>query len=262
MAIAIALSTTYSIEVSLLEAARSAVDPVMRLLVVEDNAVQRCIIQSMLTDGEIAVEGVGTGTDFRARYRGEEYDALVIDLMLPDVGGLTLINELRAEYDSTPIIVISGLSKLADKVKCLEAGADDYLVKPFSHVELLARIRAVTRRSFRVRGAVLRVGHISIDEQARRAMCGEELFELSPAEFKLLALMARRLGYEVPRDTIAAQLSAKRSDCSANAVDKLVSRLRTALGKVDAGVYVRTIRGGGYALELAKATANRTILER
>ncbi|MFO1171854.1 MAG: response regulator transcription factor [Hyphomicrobiaceae bacterium] len=231
----------------------------MRLLVVEDNAVQRCIIQSMLSDGEIAVESVGTGKDFRARYQGEDYDALIIDLMLPDIGGLTLINELRADYDSTPIIVISGLSKLADKVKCLEAGADDYLVKPFSHVELLARIRAVARRSFRIRGAAVRVGHISIDERTRRATCGDDLLDLSPAEFKLLVLMARRLGYEVTRDSISAHLRTKRGESSANAIDKLVSRLRNTLAKFDSGVYVRTIRGGGYALEPAKSPLRRDL---
>lgn len=227
----------------------------MRLLVVEDNAVQRCIIQSMLTDGEIAIESVGTGEDFRARYAGEHYDALIIDLMLPDVDGLSLISELRADYDSTPIVVISGLSRLADKVKCLEAGADDYLVKPFSHVELLARVRAVTRRSFRIRGGAVRVGRLFIDERAQRATCGDTVLDLTPSEFKLLLLLVRRLDQDVSRDAIAALQSAGRGECSANAVDKLVSRLRTAIGKVDSGVAVRTIRGSGYALELLKSTS-------
>lgn len=231
----------------------------MRLLVVEDNAVQRCIIQSMLTDGEIAIDGVATGEAFRARCAGEQYDALIIDLMLPDVDGLSLISELRADYDSTPIIVISGLSKLAHKVKCLEAGADDYLVKPFSHVELLARVRAVTRRSFRIRGGAVRVGNLFIDERARRATCGDAVLDLSPSEFKLLLLLARRLDQEVSRDAIAALQSARRGDSSANAVDKLISRLRTALGKLDSGVAVRTIRGGGYALDVVKRPSSRDV---
>lgn len=229
----------------------------MRLLVVEDNAVQRCIIQSMLTDSEISVEGVGTGKDFRARYTDEEFDALVIDLMLPDVDGLALINELRAEYDSTPIIVISGLSKLSDKVRCLEAGADDYLVKPFSHVELLARVRAVTRRSFRIRGSTVRAGELVIDERAKSATCGGSAVDLSRSEFRLLLLLARRLGFEVSRESIAALLRSGRGDGSSNAVDKLVSRLRTALGKVESGVQIRTIRGGGYALDALKPVVKR-----
>ncbi len=229
----------------------------MRMLVVEDNAVQRCIIESMLKDVDMTIDGVCTGKDFRTRYLEDEYDVLVIDLSLPDIDGLTLIEELRQNYDSTPILVISGRSKLVDKIRCLEAGADDYLVKPFSHVELLARVRAVTRRSFRIRGATIRAGHLVIDERAKRVTCQDQVVCLSPNEFKLLLLFARRLNWEVARDAIGGLLRGRHGDHGSNAVDKLVSRLRCSLSELDAGVAIRTIRGGGYMLDAAAAPPRR-----
>ncbi len=221
----------------------------MRMLVVEDNAVQLCIIESMLRDVGMTIDGVSTGKDFRTQYLEDEYDVLVIDLSLPDTDGLTLIEELRQNYDSTPILVISGRSKLADKIRCLEAGADDYLVKPFSHIELLARARAVTRRSFRIRGATVQAGNLVVDERAKRVTCRDLVVDLSPNEFKLLLLLVRRLNWEVTRDAIGRLLRGRRGDHGPNAVDKLVSRLRSAMSALDAGVVIRTIRGGGYMLE-------------
>jgi DNA-binding response OmpR family regulator len=229
------------------------------MLVVEDNAVQRCIIQSMLTDVDMEVDSVASGQDFRKRYLDDEYDVLVIDLALPDADGLDLIEQLRGDYDSTPIIVISGRSKLPDKVKCLEAGADDYLVKPFSPVELLARIRAVTRRSFRIRGAAIRVGNLIIDERAKRVTCDHRSLSLSPSEYKLLLLLTRRLGCEVSREAIGGLLRTKRSEHSPNAVDKLISRLRMALDAEESQVVIRTIRGGGYVLEATPGAAGTTL---
>lgn len=225
----------------------------MRMLVVEDNAVQRCIIQSMLSDVGMQVESATSGADFRRRYQEDEFDVLVIDLTLPDIDGLTLIEELRADYDSTPILVISGRSKLPDKVKCLEAGADDYLVKPFSHVELLARIRAVTRRSFPIRSAAIRVGHLLIDERAKQVACLDRALRLSPNEFRLLLLLARKLGMAVTRDSISVLLRTRRGEPGPNAVEKLVSRLRSTLSAINSGVSIRTIRGSGYTL-VASAT--------
>jgi two-component system response regulator TctD len=223
----------------------------MRLLVVEDNAVQRCIIQSMLTDAETEVDSVSDGKAFRLRLLEDEYDVLIIDLSLPDADGLTLIEELRADYDSTPIIVISGRSKLIDKIRCFEAGADDYLVKPFSHVELLVRVRAVTRRSFRIRGALIRVGNLAIDERTKSVECLDHALSLSPNEFKLLLLLARRVGFEVSRESIGSLLGARRGEHGLNAVEKLVSRLRSVIARVNAGVTIRTVRGSGYMLQSA-----------
>ena len=129
----------------------------MRMLVVEDNAVQRCIIQSSLTNANLRVDSVASGAEFRQKLAKEEYDVLVINLSLPDVDGLTLIKELRDAHELQAQRCLSSAAvRICAKVCCLEAGADDYLVKPFSHVELLARVRAVTRRAFRIRSSTIR----------------------------------------------------------------------------------------------------------
>jgi two-component system response regulator TctD len=224
------------------------------MLVVEDNAVQRCIIQSLLTDANMRVDSVASGGEFRRKLTKEEYDVLIIDLSLPDVDGLTLIKELRDAHDSKPIVVISGRSTLPDKVCCLEAGADDYLVKPFSHVELLARVRAVTRRAFRIRSSTIRVGGLSIDERAGEVACAGKSLAMSPSEFKLLVLLSRNLGRTVSRDAIANLLDSRRCASSASGVDKLVSRLRRALSAGSAGVGIRTVSGIGYRLDIGDPT--------
>ncbi|MEZ5923829.1 MAG: response regulator transcription factor [Hyphomicrobiaceae bacterium] len=224
---------------------------------VDDNVVQRCIIKSMLGGSDIEVTTANSGRDFWNRYLSGSFDVLAIDLMLPDVDGFELIQEIRSGHDSIPIIVISGKSQLPDKVRCLGAGADDYITKPFSHVELQARIHAVTRRCYRLRGAAVTIGNLTIDERLKIATCGTRMVMLSPKEFKLLVLLARSAGCEVPRETIGNLSRADGQVHSVNAVDKLVSRLRATLSAYDTGVAIRTVRRGGYLLEPLERVPSR-----
>ncbi len=165
----------------------------MRLLMVEDNETQSLIIKSMLADNDVSVDAVFNGRDFRRRCSEVHHDVMIIDLSLPDVDGLALIQELRDRRSTTPIIVITGRSDLGDKVRCFEFGADDYLVKPFSAVELLLRVRAVARRTACQDEGKLRIGDLVIDERSCLVTCRDAVVKLYPSEVKLLAFMADRL---------------------------------------------------------------------
>lgn len=221
----------------------------MRLLIVEDNETQSLILRSMLNDHLVAVDLVTNGQDFRKRCAEGGHDALIIDLSLPDVDGLTLIEELRGGNIDTPIIVITGRSDIKDKVRCFESGADDYLVKPFSAVELLLRIRAVTRRAACRDGARLRVGDVAIDARSGLVTCRDAPMKLFPSEVKLLAHMAGRLNQVVTREDIAKLLGKRSNSESIYSAEKLVSRLRTTLDRAKTGLSIRTLRGNGYVLE-------------
>ncbi len=223
----------------------------MHLLMVEDNETQSLIIKSMLSDNQVSVDVVSNGRDFRRLCSEVRHDAMIIDLTLPDVDGLALIQELRERRSKTPIIVITGRSEMNDKVRCFEAGADDYLVKPFSTVELLLRIRAVTRRSACQDDGKLRIGDLLIDERSGQVTCRDTALKVYPSEVKLLAFMAGRLDNVVTRDDISKLFAKQGKGESVYSVEKLVSRLRTTLEGGDVGLAVRTVRGLGYVLEFS-----------
>jgi two-component system response regulator TctD len=178
-----------------------------------------------------------------------QYDLIIVDLGLPDGDGLSAIRSLRSMGHSTPILIITARGSIEDRVVGLDSGADDYLIKPFKHAELLARVRALLRRPSELQGPVFRYGEVELDEARGEITCSGKPIELRLSERRLLAMLLRRSGSVVPKSTIEDALL-DGCELSANAVEVLVSRLRKALGEGSAGVTIETVRGIGYRLRL------------
>lgn len=220
----------------------------MRLMLVEDS--ER--LQALL--GE-AIRDVGWGLDsFHDIATAEEaaatidYDLALIDLGLPDGDGVELIRELRRKRFATPILVITARSAIDVRVEALDAGADDYLLKPFNHRELLARCRALLRRAPLAEQTIISVGSLSYSAAACMLVCGSDIIGVSPREREVAAMLMRNAGSVVAKERIESALSALDSETSGNAVELLVSRLRKKLQAVDTGVSIETVRGLGYLM--------------
>ena len=214
----------------------------MRILLVEDeDAIAEPLTEGLRREG-FDVERVASGGDALG---AAEPDLVLLDLRLPDIDGLRVCRELRARSD-VPIIMITAKGEEIDKVVGLEVGADDYLVKPFGFRELLARVRAVTRRTAAApRRAELTVGPLKIDEAARTAAVGERPLDLTPKEFDVLALLAREPGVVVSKEKILEQVWETTWFGSAKTIDVHVAALRKKLG--DPG-WIETVRGVGLRL--------------
>jgi two-component system OmpR family response regulator len=176
------------------------------------------------------------------------YDLLVLDVMLPGVDGFTLCRELREQGLTVPVLMLTARDATADKVAGLDAGADDYLVKPFAFEELLARIRTLLRRPRRMLPARLRLGALTFDPATRDARLAGERLSLSPKERSLLELFLRHPGEVLGREQIIERVWDEEFDSFSNIVDVYVGRLRRKLDRPGAGVKLETVRGAGYAL--------------
>ena len=214
----------------------------MRILLVEDeDAIAEPLTEGLRREGFDVVRVASGGDALGAA----EPDLVLLDLRLPDIDGLRVCRELRARSD-VPIIMITAKGEEIDKVVGLEVGADDYLVKPFGFRELLARVRAVTRRTAAApRRAELTVGPLKIDEAARTAAVGERPLDLTPKEFDVLALLAREPGVVVSKEKILEQVWETTWFGSAKTIDVHVAALRKKLG--DPG-WIETVRGVGLRL--------------
>jgi two-component system copper resistance phosphate regulon response regulator CusR len=222
----------------------------MRILVVEDSEALRESLRAGLSQEGFAVDVAAEGRTGLSTARCNPYDVLVLDLMLPGLDGLSLLRELRAKADRPHVLVLTARDRVADRVEGLNAGADDYLVKPFAFDELLARIHALVRRRYEERTSSIEIGALAIDIVARRAeLAGREL-ELSAREFALLEYLALRRGETVSREEIEDHIYGVTRLPSSNAVDSTVCLLRAKLGPGGKDL-LRTRRGQGYVLGAA-----------
>ena len=221
----------------------------MRILLVEDNQRFGKILTECLTGEGYSVDYVKTAEDFQQQSMSSRYNIYLVDLCLPDGDGIDLIKELRRASDSTPIIVLTGRSFVSDRVKGLDCGADDYLVKPFNHLEVLARIRALVRRPAKLLPQQLQAGKLVLDCKTGELYCDGRRMDLGPCEQRMLALLIRHLGQLVQREHIEHVVYGMSTVRSPNATDKMVSRLRGNLKDVNVGIELRTIKGAGYILE-------------
>ena len=225
----------------------------MRLLLVEDSVRLQELLRDSVRDADYSLDIVGTAADARVAAASVQYALFIIDLGLPDADGLALIHDLRASGCSAPVLVITARARIEDRIAGLDSGADDYLVKPFSHLELLARIRALLRRPQFTREPVTQVGRIVLDETKREVCADGRLLDLRTGERRLLALLMRHAGHVVPKVVIEEQFSEFGREISGNAIEAHVSRLRKALDDTCSGVVIETIRGSGYALKETSA---------
>jgi len=224
----------------------------MRLLLVEDSARLRELLSESLRGADYPLDIVGTASEFRAAIGLTDYDLLIVDLGLPDGDGLALIRQAREAGSTTPVLVITARATVDDRVAGLDGGADDYLVKPFNHTELLARVRALLRRPRALREPTLQVGNLVYSERTGEILVEGKLLDLRPSERRLLALLIGRAGRVVPKADIEEGLSGSGRELSPNAVETVISRLRKATDEGRAGIVIETVRGIGYMLNVTK----------
>ncbi|MBV8503188.1 MAG: heavy metal response regulator transcription factor [Paucibacter sp.] len=220
----------------------------MKVLIVEDERKTAEYLRQGLTEQGCTVDLAFDGIDGQHLAVHHDYDVIVLDGMLPGLDGFELLRSLRA-VKNTPVIMVTARDGVEDRVRGLREGADDYLVKPFSFVELFARLQALNRRGRAQEATLLRVGGLHVDLIARRAVRESQRLELTAKEFALLALLARRQGEILSKTTIAELVWDMHFDSNTNVVEVAIKRLRAKIDAPFATPLLHTIRGMGYVLE-------------
>jgi len=222
----------------------------MRVLVVEDDKKIAEFVMSGLKQAGFVVDHASDGEEGLHLALHESYDAVVIDIMLPGLDGLSLIEEMRRKTINTPVLILSAKRTVDDRVKGLQSGGDDYLTKPFAFSELLARVQALIRRSTGSTGTTfLKAGELSIDLLSRRVVREGTEIELQPKEFSLLEYFVRNSGRVLSKTLILEHIYDYNFDPQTNVVDVLVCRLRNKIDKDFETKLIHTIRGVGYVLK-------------
>lgn len=221
----------------------------MRILIVEDDDIVADAIARGLS-ADYSVLRVGSAEAARAALETEQFALAVVDVGLPGADGLTLVRRLRAAGVAMPTLMLTARCTLADKVKALDTGADDFLSKPFEPAELAARCRALVRRAGGALDGLLKLNRLSIDLTGRRLSIDDAEVELTAREWLVLECLVRKIGQIVSKERVQQALAGPEQDITPNAVEVHVSRLRAKLG--DAAV-IRSLRGLGYRLEEAKS---------
>ncbi len=225
-------------------------DIYMRILVVEDDSKIASFISKGLKEAGFAVDVAANGTDGLHFGLTENYDAAVVDIMLPGLDGIALIEQLRAKKINTPVIILSARRSVDDRIKGLQSGGDDYMIKPFSFSELLARIQALIRRATKVtEPSTLSAGNVTMDLLTREVKRGGASVNLQAREFALLEYLMRNAGRIVSKTAILEHVYDYSFDPQTNVVDVLVCRLRNKIDKDFEPKILHTVRGMGYVLK-------------
>ena len=218
----------------------------MRLLIIEDNQrLCQAVAESLRAQG-FAVDTAASATEGLRIWRAADYDAVVLDLMLPDGAGFGALKEMRDRGNMTPVLILTALGSIEDRVRGLDGGADDYLVKPFAMQELIARLRALLRRPGAAMGRTLTLGNVKLDTSARIATVAETPLDLTRSELIVLEALLRHQGRVISKERLAECLYDFEQERSANSVETQVHRLRKKLAAAGADVSLRTLRGLGY----------------
>lgn len=222
----------------------------MRILLAEDDKRLGNIIQYMLEQNKFSVEWVQNGSDIYEYAKYSDYDVLILDWMMPGENGIDACRRLRDDGYEKAILMLTAKDSIEDRVTGLDAGADDYLVKPFEFAELLARLRALGRRSNqKIQQEVVEIGDFSLNRTTKVLKKKDQVIQLSPREFQIFDLLAQNLGVVVPRDIILDRIWGLERDITSNNIDSYMKILRKKLQEVDGNISIKTVRGIGYRLE-------------
>lgn len=221
----------------------------MNILVIEDEQKTTSYLRKGLSEHGFFVEVANNGEEGLYLAQMSEYDCIILDIMLPKRDGWSVLSELRRNGNQTPALFLTARDAVPDRVKGLELGADDYLVKPFAFSELLARIRTILRRGPTRRLETLRFADLEMDIGRRWVTRAGKCLDLTPKEFLLLSLLARRAGEVISKTLIAEQVWGINFDSGTNVVDVYVRRLRSKVDDPFERKLIRTVRGVGYVLE-------------
>ncbi|MFM0205399.1 heavy metal response regulator transcription factor IrlR [Paraburkholderia fungorum] len=220
----------------------------MRILIVEDEAKTGTYLRKGLTEAGFVADWVQDGVTGQHLALTEDYDLIILDVMLPGLDGWAVLKNLR-HIRSTPVLLLTARDDLDDKVRGLEMGGDDYLIKPFDFAELLARVRSILRRGHARDTASLHVADLALDLTRRKATRQGDTILLTAKEFALLWLLMRRQGEILPRSTIASQVWDMNFDSDTNVVDAAIRRVRAKVDDNYEPKLIHTVRGMGYVLE-------------
>lgn len=221
----------------------------MRALVIEDyEPVRQSIVQGLSEEG-FAVDATGDGTEGLWYAGSGDYDVILLDLMLPGTDGLTILQRLREGGNAVHVLVLTAKDTLGDRLRGLNLGADDYLVKPFALAELLARVRALVRRNYGTKSPMIRVADLEIDTNTRKVSRADQLIELTAREYAVLEYLAHRPGQPVTRTTLWEHVYDFEAEPNSNVIDVYIGQLRRKLEEGGLTRLIHTRRGVGYVLE-------------
>lgn len=220
----------------------------MRILLVEDNERLSALLTTGLGNAGFEADVVGRVAEAEAALATTQYPVIVLDLGLPDADGLDLLREMRRRGDATPVLILTARGGIQDRVKGLQAGADDYLGKPFALEELVARLQALLRRPGQLLGQALTVGNVRLDTEARQVEIAGQVITLSVREMAVLEILMRRAGKVVTKKLVEDQLFGLSGEVASNAIEVYVHRIRKQLAEGGADARIDTIRGVGYMI--------------
>jgi two-component system response regulator BasR len=220
----------------------------MKILIVEDDELLRQGLTLALNGENYASDSASTAAEATALLLSSQYSLIILDLGLPDTDGTTLLRQWRRQNISLPVLILTARDALEDRVDGLDAGADDYLIKPFALVELLARVRALIRRYQGHSDNLLTVGNLTLNLSSQQVYQQEQLVEITPKEFAILSRLIMRAGQTVNRELLQQDLYSWQDDLGSNTLEVHVHNLRRKLGKD----LIHTVRGNGYRLDLPK----------
>ena len=228
----------------------------MRVLVAEDAKDMTRLIVKTLTRAGYSVDGCYNGEEALDFLAGAEYDAILLDVMMPKMDGYALLEKLRSQGMDTPVLFLTARDAISDRVKGLDLGADDYLVKPFDFEELLARIRAMTRKKAGKRSNVFTLGDLQVDAQSHTVTRGGQEINLLPKEFTILEYMIRNQGTVLSREQLENQIWNYEHSGSSNNIDVYISKLRKKIDGDGQSRLLHTIRGVGWVLRTEEGKGN------